>query len=175
MPGFAARSLIVLAGPPCSGKSAVGEPLSRRLAIPYLSMDAARQRILPGAAHTRADREAAYRAMHLAAECVLRAGGSMILDAPYGHDEDRRELNALADRERARLFLVEFRVSPEVAAKRLRERGPDTERPDLTEEIVSESANAYPYTNMGLLLDTQAISIGQATDRICAWLGIPAT
>jgi len=171
MPALEKPSLIVLAGPPCSGKSTVGEQLARRLEIPCLSMDGTRQRILPGAAHTRADREVAYRAMHLAAECVLRAEGSMILDAPYGHEEDRRELASLVDAARGRLFLVEFRVSPETAAKRLRQRGPDANRPDLTETIVTEAARTYPYSESGLLLDTDVLNVAEAVEHICAWMG----
>ena len=39
---------------------------------------------MPDAAHTRADRAVAYRAMHLAAELLAGAGVSVILDAPAG-------------------------------------------------------------------------------------------
>ena len=162
--------LIVIAGPPCSGKSTVADELSRCLGIPCLSMDGVRKRILPGAAHTRADREVAYRAMHLAAEYALRGGGSIILDAPYGHIEDRRELSSIGDVTRARLLLVELSVSPEMAARRLRERGPDAERPDLTEESVAHSAREYPYSGGGLRLDTDALRPDEALQHVFAWI-----
>ncbi len=61
-------------------------------------MDATRQRILPGAPHTREDRKAAYRAMHFAAELLLDAGAGVVLDAPYGHREDREDLARIAGR-----------------------------------------------------------------------------
>jgi len=163
-------SLIVIAGPPCSGKSTLADELSRRLNIASLSMDGVRRRILPGAAHTRADREVAYRAMHLAAECVLRSGGCIILDAPYGHAEDRRDLFSVAEVSRARLLLVELKVSPEMAAERLRNRGPDPERPDLTETIVAQSAREYPYSGSGLLLDTEVSSPDKALQRVIEWI-----
>jgi predicted kinase len=162
--------LIVLAGPPCSGKSTVAEELARRLDIPHLSMDATRRRILPGAAHTRADREVAYRAMHFAAELLLRNGGRAILDAPYGHAEDRAELSRIVDASRARLCLVEFRVSPETAVRRLRQRGPDPERPDLTGAIVAQAARDYPYTDSGLVIDTDTIDPAHSVQLICDYI-----
>ena len=55
-------------------------------------MDATRQRLMPHARRTRADREVAYRTMHWAADLLLAAGAGAVLDAPYGHFEDRAEL-----------------------------------------------------------------------------------
>ena len=158
--------LIVFAGPPCAGKTTVAAELARQLHIPYLSMDATRQRILPGAEHTRADRQVAYRAMHLAAELLLQLGARVILDAPYGHPEDRAELARIAETGRARLCLVECRVSPDTAVLRLRQRGPDPQRPDLTETIVAQSARDYPYANTGLVLDMDRSAPEEAIQQV---------
>jgi hypothetical protein len=153
-----APALVVFAGPPCSGKSTLAALLALRLSIPHLAMDAVRQRILPGAAHTRADRRVAYRAM--------------LLDAPYGHAEDRQDL-ALAGAGRVRL--IECRVSPEIAVRRFHARGPDKVRLDLTAEIVERSAREYPYSGAGLTLDTGALSPGECLERVQAFVGsIPA-
>jgi predicted kinase len=182
---------IVLAGPPCSGKTTIALELARCLELPHLSMDAVRARILPDAAHTRADRQVAYRAMHLAAELLLRAGAGAILDAPYGHAEDREELARIAaatarrrsvvsrhaeDREElariagAELRLIECRVSPETAVRRFRARGPDPIRLDLTEELVFATARDYIYTHAGLLLDTDSLSLEECCSRAMAFL-----
>ncbi len=121
-------------------------------------MDGTRQRILPSAAHTRADREVAYRAMHFAAGLLVRAGASVILDAPYGHAEDRDELARIGAGADLRIF--ECRVSPETAARRLRDRSPDPTRPDLTEEVVRRMVREYEYGGLqgSVLLDTGAQS-----------------
>jgi predicted kinase len=162
--------LIAFAGPPCAGKSTVAKELARTLNISRLSMDATRRRILPDAAHTREDRKAAYRAMHFAAELLLQNGVSAILDAPYGHSEDRVDLARVVEAGRARLCLVECRVSPETAARRLAQRGYDPDRPDLTEAIVFQAARDYPYTHAGLVLDLDKLQPEEALQRVCEYI-----
>jgi predicted kinase len=131
-------------------------------------MDATRQRLMPTASHTRADREVAYRAMLFAAELLLNAGAGVILDAPYGHAEDRADLARIAA---GKWKLIECRVSEQVAVERLRARGiPDPTRPDLTEDRVVQLNREYRYTGEGLLLDTDKLTTDQCLERIEAYL-----
>jgi predicted kinase len=156
--------LIVFAGPACTGKSTLAEIVARRRGWPHLSMDATRQRLMPTASHTRPDREVAYRAMVFAAELLLSAGAGAVLDAPYGHAEDRADLARIGA---GKCKLVECRVSEEIAVERLRSRGiPDPSRPDLTEERVAQLNREYRYTGEGLLLDTGVLSLDQCLERI---------
>ena len=161
--------LIVFAGPPCAGKSTLAEELALRRNLPVLAMDATRRRILPGAAHTRADRQVAYRAMHFAAELLLGAGSSAILDAPYGHQEDRDERARIAAG--ADVRLIECQVSPGTAIRRFRQRAPDPVRLDLTEELVGQMVREYPYTRAGLVVDTEAQSPQECLERVEVYLG----
>jgi len=127
-------------------------------------MDATRQRLLPGAAHTREDRAVAYRAMEWAAELVHAAGGSVILDAPYGSEEDRealRRLNAL---------VIESHVSPETAVERSRGRGYDPERPDLTDEVVRQKVVEYQYAGGALVLDTERLTAAECLEQTMGYL-----
>lgn len=158
--------LIAFAGPACAGKSTLAAELSRRAGWPHLSMDATRQRILPDAAHTRADRVTAYRAMHFAAELLLASGVSVIVDAQYSRDEDRLDPAVIAARTGAAVQWIEVQVTPEEAAARWRARGYDKERPDLTAETVARMAREYDYRGTGMVVG------GAGLDTILTGLGI---
>lgn len=135
-------------------------------------MDAVRRRLLPEAAHTRADRRVAYRAMHWAAELLLGAGDGVILDANYGHAEDREELARVAASSGVAAKVIECRVSPAVAIARFRQRGADAVRLDLTEELVERLVREHSYTGSGLLLDTEALTPSACVLRAESWLPI---
>jgi predicted kinase len=146
--------LVVLSGPACSGKTALAVGLAPLIHAPHLEMDEVRARLIPDSSHTRHDRIIAYRAMSLAAELLLGCGQSVILDAQYGHPEDRRDLEEVAARTASALYLIECRIAPEVALRRFAERGPDHVRLDLTAERVLDDARTFAYCGRGLAIDT---------------------
>lgn len=145
--------IVVFSGPPCSGKSYVGEILRARRGFLHLEMDAVRVRLLPDSAHTRQDRLIAYRAMHLAAEAAAGAGGCVIVNACYSHAEDRRDAEQAALRTATALYLVEFRVSEQTAIERWKARRQIHPGADLTEERVRELVNHFPYFGGGRTVD----------------------
>jgi len=149
------RRLIVFSGPPCSGKTTLAESLAFRTGIPYVQMDSLRHRLLPDGDHGKEQRDIAYRAVHLIAEAILRLDHPAILDATYGPDEHRQELEQIARQEEAPVFLVECRVTPETAARRFRKRAPGHPAVDLTPERVAALVRDYPYSGEGLAVDTE--------------------
>jgi predicted kinase len=127
-------------------------------------MDATRERLLPHAAHTRADRAVAYRAMQFAAELLHHARAGVVLDAPYGHSEDRDAALTLSP------LWIECRVSPDTAVRRFRERGPDPVRLDLTDDVVRTMVSEYSYLATGLTLDTDGLSVNECVAAAVRWI-----
>ena len=146
--------IIVISGPPCSGKSALGGLLAARRGITHLEMDAIRVRLMPNSAHTREDREIAYRAMHLAAEVLLRHGLDVIVNASYSHPEDRREVRQIASATCSPLCFVECTVPREIALERNRQRRAHHPGLDLTDERVTELVRNFPFSGEGLTVDS---------------------
>ncbi len=168
--------IAVFSGPPCSGKSLIGAMAAEARGVTHLEMDAIRVRLMPGAAHTRADREVAYRAMHLAAELLARCGQSVIVNAGYSHACDRREIEEVALRTRAPLLLVEFTVTPATAVARSRARRATHPGADLTDQRVAELVAGFPYFRGGLVVDGEApaeANLTRVLDYLAAGRGLP--
>jgi predicted kinase len=162
--------LVVLAGPACSGKSTLGGIFAMERDWPYLAMDATRVRLLPESHHTRDDRAVAYRAMHLCAELLLAHDKTTILDAPYGHREDREDVAALLTRTGASFHLIECAVTPETAVERFHARLGTHPGLDLTEERVRRIVREYRFSDLGLLLETSTLSLDECLTRLRDYL-----
>jgi hypothetical protein len=135
------KKLVVFGGPPCTGKSTVG----RALGYAHLEMDDARVHLLPEAAHTRADRAIAYRAVLWTAAQLLRYTDIVICNGGYGHAEDRAGCEALAEAAGAPL---------DVLLERNRARRAYHPGLDLTDERVSEIVSTCRWWRKGMLVDS---------------------
>ena len=144
------KKLVIFAGPPCTGKSSV----ARALGYAHLEMDEARITLLPEAAHTRADRMVAYRAVLWAAEKLLRFADVVICDGGYGHLEDRDACRTVAERCGAALYVVEFSGPLHVLLDRNRGRREQHPWLDLTDTRVTEIVTEYPWSGAGLAVDS---------------------
>ncbi len=168
--------IVVFSGPRCSGKSTLGRLLATSGNMVHLEMDAFRVRILPDAAHTREDRRVAYRAMHFAAELLASRGHSVIVNASYSHEEDRRDLEAVAAAMSVPLFLIECTVTAETAVARSRERRSTHPGLDLTDRRVAELVAGFPFFGGGVTIDSTteiAASMRQIEKYLSAGRSLP--
>ena len=144
------KKLVIFGGPPCTGKTTIGQALG----YAHLEMDDARAAILPHAAHTRADRAIAYRAILWTAKHLLRYTDIVICDGGFGQPEDRDACRALARESGAALYLVEFTAPLEILLERNRIRRAHHPGLDLTDERVTEIVESYPWSRAGLVVES---------------------
>ena len=138
--------LIVLTGPPCSGKSTLAGELAAITGGVVLDVDQIRQIVIPNSQQSREDRNIAYRCMHLVSQKLLEAGTStVILTATYSRRSPRQWLRSLADSTLAQVCVLACQVSPEIAIARFHSREPGHPAVDLTEDLVKQQVMDYPY------------------------------
>ena len=138
--------LIVLTGPPCSGKSTLAGQLAAILGGLVLDIDQIREIVIPGSRQSQEDRDIAYRCMHFVAQKLLEVGtNTVILTATYSRRNARQWLRSLADSTPDQVCILACQVSPEIAIARFRSRDPGHPAVDLTEDSVQRQVMDYPY------------------------------
>lgn len=165
--------VLVLSGPPCSGKSSVGRllatdsfsPRRRRM---HIEVDSLFSLLLPESDRGRDDRMLAYDAAHAVGRMVLERGVTTVLECTYARREQRLSLlTALADKPQAPLWVVEFFISPDDAVRRFRQRQQAT---DLDETSVRERAEAFPYFGQAHRLMSSTAAPDALAREISGWL-----
>ncbi|WP_304803442.1 AAA family ATPase [Nocardioides sp.] len=168
--------MLVLTGPPCAGKSAVGHALARTTADPrrvHVEVDALFDLLLPDSDRNPDDRMLAYEAAHDVAVRVLRRGWTVVLECTYSRAEQRTSLLRVLDAvPAAPLWVVEVVVPADVAVDRFRRR---TQATDLDEGLVRERVSAYPWSDQALRLDASTARPDDLARTIGDWLSEPAT
>jgi predicted kinase len=135
--------VVVLAGPPCSGKSTAGAWLATALPGIHLHVDAILTAILPHSNRCLQDRRLAYEITARAIQSVLDRGLSVVLDCTYSRKEYRRQVVNRVPAE-VPLVVIEFLVTVDVALARFENRQAH-HAIDLTPTIVTDKVSAYPY------------------------------
>ena len=129
--------VVLVTGPPASGKSTLAAALAARSGLPVLGSDLVRKEILglpadapaPAGAYAPAQRTAVYTELGRRACAILAGGAGMIVDATFGAPGlGAAFLAQLAPSDRAGLLAIECRTPPDVRrarAARPREAGSD--------------------------------------------------
>jgi adenylate kinase family enzyme len=161
------HGIVVVAGPPCAGKSSVARLLARdssRSDIVVIEVDTLFSALLPHSDRNRSDRMLAYDAAHAVARVAWARDRTPVLECTYARLEQRASLvMALADIPEAPLWVVELVVTPEEAVERFRGRAQAT---DLDERLVRERAKAFPYSEDALRIESATAAPGELARQI---------
>lgn len=115
-------ALIVLIGPPATGKTHMATRLSRSLGAALIQTDAIRKQIFPCPSYTPDESAAVYAEAHRRIDTSLGAGGVTVFDATNLREPNRRVLYAMADGAGADLHLLWMWGPEPLIARRLAQR-----------------------------------------------------
>ncbi|HKX33224.1 MAG TPA: AAA family ATPase [Blastocatellia bacterium] len=165
--------IIVFCGPPLSGKSTLAALYGAETGVPVMEMDLIRQRLMPDSQQSKQDRDIAYGCMHFTAEQLLRHGiPEVALVATYTRRDIRRALIETVAQCETQLYVLQFRVSVEAAAKRFAARATGHAAVDLTAQSVRAQAADYPYDDAAPILDTTGPSIADTLSMVAQSLDL---
>ena len=169
---MASNGIVLLSGPPCSGKTTTGEVLAAPRTASghgriHLAVDELFELLFPDSDRNRDDRLRAYDGAHLLARMFVERGETVVLECTYARRAQRASVVEALVGSAAPLWVVEFVVTPDEAGCRFRERHQAT---DLDEALVRERAEAFPYSDEALRVESSSGTPEEHAQSITAWL-----
>jgi predicted kinase len=158
--------MVIFAGPALAGKTTLAREFARRRAYVFLSGDDVRKRLFSLPEQTEERRDASYNAMHFAAGLVASLGHDVVIEATYIRTSRRQALASVIRECGATPFLVECSINVETALERLEHRGPEHPGIDLIEARVRELVHTYSFSNLGVFIRTESLSVKQCVDIV---------
>jgi predicted kinase len=159
--------LIVFAGLPGVGKTAIARELARQIGATYLRIDSIEQCLRDSMESAEPMNDSGYRIAYAMAEDNLRLGRTVVADCVNPLGITRDAWNAVAQRARVPLVEVEILCSDiKEHRRRVETRMPDIPglRPLSWEDVVSREYHAWDRKH--IVIDTAGASIGESVRRL---------
>ena len=169
--------LVMLVGPPASGKSYLAHLLVERLDASLLQTDALRRAMFRPPRYTPREHAAVYAEAHRRIARQLRRAARLVFDATNLSERGRRRIYRIADEAGADLLILLAFAPPEVARARLAARASGADARDLSEadeNVRARLGRAQPIGRPHLVVNT-AVDLQQVLQmisrRVAAWPG----
>jgi len=144
--------LLVVCGPPGTGKTTVAEWVADRRNAALLRTDVVRTDIVDDPEYTESERERVYDALFRRVESRLGAGETVVADGTFDRSAYRDRARDLAERVGVCLAVVRVVCDPQQVERRIRNREDDAS--DATVENYREiNARFDPVTGTHLRVD----------------------
>ncbi len=125
--------LIIIAGPPCTGKTTLGRMIAEHLYLPFISKDDIKETLFYSLGVK--DREwsrqlgiLSYKLLYYFVESILKSGDSLIVESNFQAEYDSEQFNILIEKYNCKPVQIQCKTNGEVLYERFKERSESGER-----------------------------------------------
>ncbi len=140
--------VIIISGPPCTGKTHLGLRIAREFSLPFINKDGIKERLFDGlgwkdAAWSKQLSHASYRILYYFMESLLAAGCSLIVESNFDPAQATAEFLALKRKHEFEPFQIQCIADGEVLIQRFKARAEAGERhPGHADHLIYEGLKA---------------------------------
>ncbi len=166
-------ALVVMVGPPGTGKSHLVRELALRVPVSIVQTDAVRRTIVSRPEYTSEENRRVFSVAHRRTEWLLRQGHNVVFDATNIYEWGRRVLYRIADRAGARLLIVRTVAPDDVIERRLRGRVAGLDPNDQSEagwEVYARMKAAFERIERPHLIVDTSLDLEPALQEIVRFI-----